>query len=420
MICIVNIGMNHETAPVELRECVARDPDSAGRALVYMRKLACIKEGLFLSTCNRVEALYTTENPQDARQSIISLMAELGNIQKGRFTNHLYHHENSAAVQHVFRVASSLDSMVKGEPQILGQIKDAYSLATQEKTLGVILNKLMQKAFHVAKRVRAETGVPNAAVSISYAAVELAKKIFYDLNGKTVLLVGAGEMAELAARHILNHGVSTIKVANRTFQRAVELARSFNGEAVSFEEIDAQILEVDIVITSTASSEFVIGYEQIKASLRKRRNRPLFFIDIAVPRDVDPRVNKIENIYVYDIDDLKGVIETNMEQREREALKAERIVREETLKFDAWQKTLEVAPTISSLMHKAQTVCQKEIQRRLSAMGDLSPVQIDALEALTHSIAKKIINDPIVVLKEQSNTSEKDLYLDVIRNLFKL
>lgn len=420
MICIVNIGMNHETAPVELRECVARDPDSAGRALVYMRKLECIKESLFLSTCNRVEALYTTENPQDARQSIISLMAELGDIQEDRFANHLYHHENNAAVQHVFRVASSLDSMVKGEPQILGQIKDAYSLAIQEKTLGVILNKLMQKAFHVAKRARTETGVPNAAVSISYAAVELAKKIFYDLNDKTVLLIGAGEMAELAARHILNHGVSSIKVANRTFQRAVELARSFNGEAVSFEEIDEQILEVDIVITSTASSGFVIGYEQIKASLRKRRNRPLFFIDIAVPRDVDPQVNKIENIYVYDIDDLKDVIETNMKQREREVLKAERIVREETLKFDAWRKTLEVAPTISSLMQKAQTVCQKEVQKRLSAMGDLSPVQIDALEALTHSIAKKIINDPIVVLKQQSNTSEKDLYLDVIRNLFKL
>jgi len=420
MIRIVNIGMSHETAPVELRECLAREPGNTTKALVSMRELECIKEGLFLSTCNRVEALYITENPAQAQRAVLSLLSQLGDMPQDQFSGHMYSHEGREATRHIFRVASSLDSLVKGEPQILGQIKEAYHEATREKTVGVILNKLLHKAFQVAKRVRTETGVSDAAVSISYAAVQLAKKIFYDLNGKKVLLIGAGEMAELAARHLLNQGVSAITVANRTFERAVQLAQTFNGKPVSFEEIGPQIFEADIAITSTASSEFVIRYDQIKGSLRKRRNRPLFIIDIAVPRDVEPRVNDLENVYVYDIDDLKGIIEVNVAQREHEALKAERIVAEEVIKFEEWRKTLDVVPTIVSLQEKAETVRQAEIKKRLAAMGNLTPAQVKAVEDLTLSITKKIINDPIVTLKKTAHEPARDLYLDVIRNLFKL
>ena len=420
MIKIVTLGMNHETAPLELRECLARESGNAGSALASMRELECIKEGLFLSTCNRVEALYTSEAPEKARKSVISLMSHLGGIPEHSLLSNLYTFEDIEAVRHIFRVASSLDSMVVGEPQILGQIKDAYYQATKEKTSGVVLNRLMHRAFHVAKRVRTETGVSDAAVSISYAAVELAKKIFYDLSGKRVLLIGAGEMAELAARHLMTHGVASITVANRTFRRAVQVAETFNGSPVSFEEIGAKLLEVDIVITSTASPEYVIDYEQVKSCLRKRRNRSLFFIDIAVPRDVEPRVNDLGNVYVYDIDDLKGVVEINMAQRKDEAVKAERIVQEEVIKFEKWLETLEVVPTIVSLREKAETIRQAELKKSLISLGHLTPSQMKALETLTLSLMEKIINDPILALKGRAARPTRDTYLDITRRLFDL
>jgi glutamyl-tRNA reductase len=420
MIKIVNLGMNHETAPVELRECLAREPGNTAAALTSMRKLQSIREGLFISTCNRVEALYTSEAPEEARRSVIALLSDLGGMPEHAFSSNLYTFEDTEAIRHIFRVASSLDSLVVGEPQILGQIKDAYYQATKEKTAGVVLNRLMHKTFHVAKRVRTETGIADAAVSISYAAVELAKKIFYDLEGKLVLLIGAGEMAELAAKHLLGQGVTSIRVANRTFSRAVQVAESFNGSAVSFDEIGAQLLEADIVITSTASTEYVIDHELVKGSLRKRRNRPLFFIDIAVPRDVEPRVNDLGNVYVYDIDDLKGVVEINIAQRKEEAVKAERIVQEEVIKFEKWIKTLEVVPTIVSIREKAEAIRQAEIKRSLSSLGYLDPSQRKAIEILTLSLAEKIINDPIVVLKRKADRPTRDTYLDIARRLFNL
>jgi glutamyl-tRNA reductase len=420
MIRIVNIGMNHETAPVELRECLAKEPENTSSALASMRELPSIKEGMFISTCNRVEALCTTENPNDARQSIVALMSRIGGISEHNFSSNLYTFEDMEAVKHIFRVASSLDSMAVGESQILGQIKDAYFQATREKTSGVILNRLMHRAFHVAKRVRTETGISDAAISISYAAVELAKKIFHDLDGKKVLLIGAGEMAELAARHLLSNGVESMTVANRTFDRAVRVAESFHGNAVSFEEIGSQLLEVDIVITSTASPDYVITHDQVKGSLRKRRNRPLFFIDIAVPRDVEPRVNDLGNIYLYDIDDLKGVIEVNVARRQQEAVKAERIVLEEVIKFERWLKTLEVVPTIISIKEKAEAIRQIELKRSLRNVDKLTPSQIEMIETLTRSITEKIINDPILVLKRKADRPSKDSYLDITRKLFDL
>lgn len=420
MIRIVNIGMNHETAPVELRECLAKDPAHADRALAMMRELACVKEGMFLSTCNRVEALFTTEQTDEAKGSVIAVLSKLGGMPSESLCSNLFTYEDRDAVRHIFRVASSLDSMVIGEPQILGQIKEAYTRATKENTTGVILNRLLHRAFHTAKRVRTETGISDAAVSVSYAAVELAKKIFYDFKGKKVLLIGAGEMAELAARHLLSQGVSAITVANRTFQKAVEVAQVFKGVPVSFEEIEAQLLEADIVISSTAAPGYVITHDQVKGSMKKRRNRPLFFIDIAVPRDVEPEVNDLENVYAYDIDDLKGIIQVNLSQREEEAVKAERIVEEEVIKFEQWLKTLEVVPTIVSLKEKAETIRQAELKKSLSSLGELSPSQMKSLEALTLSITEKILNDPILFLKQKADRPLGKSYLDTARRLFRL
>jgi len=418
---IINIGMNHETAPVELRECLAAEADETTRALAAMRDLPCIKEGFFLSTCNRVEALVITEKDDETRKSIISLMSRLGNIPEDKLIPSLYTFEGMDAVRHIFMVASSLDSMIVGEPQILGQIKDAYAeAAARQKTSGVILNRIMHRAFHVAKRVRTETGVCEAAVSISYAAVELAKKIFHVLDGKKILLIGAGEMAELAARHLLSNGVTSMVVANRTFERAVQVAELFAASAVSFQEITSQLEDVDIVVTSTASQEFVITYEQVKGCLRKRRNRPLFFIDIAVPRDVQPDVNDLDNVYVYDIDDLKGIIQVNMEQRELEAVKAERIVLEEVLQFEKWLKTLAVVPTIVSLREKAESIVQAELKKSSSALGELTPGQIERIEILTRSIAEKVLSDPISFLKRKADRPTLNTYLDMARNLFSL
>ncbi len=417
---IVNIGMNHETASVELRERLAEDPNNNIRALTFIRDNECIKEGLFISTCNRIEMLLTTDAVSEATDAVISLMSSLAGVSGNSFLSSLYTYKNNDAITHIFRVASSLDSMVVGEPQILGQIKDAYALATQKKTSGVILNRLMHKAFHVAKRVRTETGICGAAVSISYAAVELAKKIFHILEGKEVLLIGAGEMAEAAARHLISQGVSSMTVANRTLDRAVQLAGVFNARPVAFEEIDASLLKADIVITSTGSHEHIITRNQIKSCLRKRRNRPLFFIDIAVPRDVQPEVNQLENVYVYDIDDLKGVINLNLNQRQREAVRAERIVQEEVLKFEKWLKTLAVVPTIVSLRDKIDSTIEAEFNKSRSAFGDITPSQEEAIMVLARSIGHKVINDPIVYLKRKADRPSLDNYLDVTRRLFNL
>jgi len=420
MAKIVDMGMNHETASVDLRERLASDSQATQRALGFIREMACIKEGLFLTTCNRVETIFTTEDIEEARKSMVSFMSELGEVPENQVKSSLYTLEGMDAVQHILRVTSSLDSMVVGEPQILGQIKAAYAEATRQRTSGVVLNRLMHRAFHAAKRVRTETEICGSAVSISYAAVELAKKIFQDLAGKKVLLLGAGEMAELAARHFLNQGVSTMSVANRTFERAVEVAQTFRASPVYLDEIGSQLLDVDIILASTASSRYVVTREGVKGILRKRRNRPLFFIDIAVPRDIEPEVNQLPNVYVYDIDDLQGVVDVNKAERLQEACKAERIVEEESFKFERWLKTLAVVPTIVSLREKAEAIVQTELKKSGSHLGDISPEQMEAVRTLSRSIAEKILNHPILYLKRRSARPTVNTDLDITRKLFGL
>ena len=416
---IILIGINHKTAPVELRECIAFSEDESASALQTLSRKPHIKELLLFSTCNRVEVLVVTENKREAIDSTKDYIAEVNKIPRQAFEDALYIHEGDEAVRHVFRVASSLDSMVVGEPQILGQVKDAYRLATEAKVSGVILNRLLHRTFFVAKRIRTETGIGGHAVSISYAAVELGRKIFGSLESKNVLLVGAGEMAELAVEHLIRNKVGDIYVANRTFENGVELARRFNGQALRFEEIADCLKVVDIIISSTGSPDFVITRDQVKGVIRIRRNRPIFFIDIAVPRDIDPQVNRLSNSYVYDIDDLQGVIDENIEDRQKEAIKGERIVDEAVIQFRDWSASLDVVPTIVALRNKLESIAETEIKKTLQS-NKIPASSTGAIQKMAGSLINKIMHDPTVFLKRNSMTGDKSNHIDLVRKLFKL
>ncbi|NLI82540.1 MAG: glutamyl-tRNA reductase [Deltaproteobacteria bacterium] len=421
MSSIVLVGMNHRTAPVEVREQLAVGCRNQVDPLQLLPRLDHVDELYYLSTCNRVEFLFTSRCKKEAVEEVACVLNEyLGKPGKSSLESFVYVHEGLAAVSHIFRVASSLDSMVVGEPQILGQIKAAYREATERRTVGVILNRLLHKTFSVAKRVRSETSIGSHAVSISYAAVELARKIFGTLEDKRVLLIGAGEMVELAAEHFLSHGVGHMTVANRTLERAVELARQFKADTIAFEHIPDVLKSVDIVLSSTGSPEPIVHYQEVKSRMRERRNRPIFFIDIAVPRDIDPRINEIENVYLYDIDDLQGVVDINRDQRQKEAEKAEHIVAEEALKFGIWLQTLDVVPTIVALRNKAEGIRCGELQKTFSQLPHLTQKDRESIELLTQSIVKKLLHDPIVFLKKKSARESRQTFSDFTQQLFNL
>lgn len=416
---IVLLGLNHKTAPVELRECIAFTDDQTAATLVGLRNLPYIDEVLLFSTCNRVEVLMVTTRVGEAVRSATQRLLRAGSVSLEEFENALYVHRGDEAVRHVFRVASSLDSMVVGEPQILGQVKQAYRTAVDLRTSGVILNRLLHRTFFVAKRIRSETGIGDHAVSISYAAIELGRKIFGNLSGKKLLLIGAGEMAELAVEHLIRHRAAAVRVANRTFSRAMELAARFRGSAIRFEEIIDGLAEVDIIISSTGSPDFILKKTQLKGVMRKRRNRPLFLIDIAVPRDIDPEINQISNAYVYDIDDLTGVIEENIEDRQREAVKGERIIDEAVIRFRQWLGSLDVVPTIKALRQKIEDIAEAEIHKTVGHI-DLSENDVCALRRMTQALINKILHDPTEVLKQNGCQGGRSTYLDVARKLFRL
>jgi glutamyl-tRNA reductase len=419
MVEIVLLGINHKTAPVEVRECIAFSAEESTTAQQVLHRKPFIKEVLLFSTCNRVEVLLVTDDKPQAIAATKKFIAEFNKIPLKQFDSALYCHAGDEAVRHVYRVAASLDSMVVGEPQILGQIKDAYRSATSIKTSGVILNRLLHRTFFVAKRIRTETGIGDRAVSISYAAVELARKIFGALEGKKVLLIGAGEMAELAVEHLIRNRADDIYVANRTFENGVALARKFNGKAIRFEEIDDSLQSVDIIISSTGATDFVITREQVKKSIRIRRNRPLFFIDIAVPRDIDPKINRLTNSYVYDIDDLKGIIDENIDDRNKEAVKAERIVDEAVIRYREWFDGLDIVPTIVALRKKLESIAEAEIKKTLHS-SQIPDATAPAIYRMTNSLINKILHDPTVFLKKDGMQNDKSLYIDTVRKLFKL
>lgn len=417
---IVLLGLNHKTASVDVRECIAFSADETDRALTMLRNHPDIGESVLFSTCNRIELLMAVDQSEAAIPTAKQFISDFKKVPISQFDEALYQYVGDDAVRHTFQVAASLDSMVVGEPQILGQMKTAYRKATEEGTSGVILNKLLHRTFFVAKKVRTETGIGDHAVSISYAAIELAKKIFGDLDGKQVMLIGAGEMAELAVEHLIRNRAGAITVANRTFERGVELAQRFSGKAINFEEIVDSIKAVDIVISSTGAKEYVLRREQVKQAMRSRRNRRLFFIDIAVPRDIDPEINRINNAYVYDIDDLKGIVDENVEDRHREARKAQRIIDEAVIGFRRWYDTLEVVPTIVSLRSKVETMARNELEKTLGSMNHLSEADKRAIERMTGALVNKILHEPTSFLKNDGCRGDKAISLDVTRKLFKL
>jgi glutamyl-tRNA reductase len=417
---IILIGLNHKTAPVKIRECLAFSQEETRSALGDLRDMAAVVEAMLFSTCNRVELLIIAEETQDAAEQAMDFLAQFKQLPLEDFESSLYLHRGEAAVRHVFRVGASLDSMVVGEPQILGQIKAAYRTATEEKTSGVILNRLLHRTFFVAKRIRTETGIGDSAVSISYAAIELGRKIFGELEGKEVLLIGAGEMAELAVEHLIRHRSGHIFVANRTFERGVELAANYKGTAIRIEEVPDYLRRVDIIISSTGARDFILKKQDVKAVMRGRRNRPIFFIDIAVPRDIDPAINTLNNAYVYDIDDLKDVVEENIEDRNSEAIKAERIIDEAVINFRQWFQGLGVVPTIKALRSKVQGIAREEVRKTLQQMDHLSPEDRQAIERMTELLTNKILHEPTRYLKSDGCQKDRATSLDITRKIFGL
>lgn len=417
---IIVVGLSHKTAPVEIRERVAFAPTAMEQPLHECQALPAVIEGMIVSTCNRVEFYATTREPDSAIVQLRRFMATYHNLNLEELEKHLYDYQGEEAIRHVFRVSSSLDSMVIGEPQILGQIKTAYGYATEFRTVGLILNRFMHKAFSVAKRIRTETNIAGNAVSVSFAAVELARKIFGTLENKTVLLIGAGEMCELAARHFINNGVSKVLVTNRTFARAEKLAAEFQGFPVAFDEFPSQLHQVDIVLTSTGAPNFILEKPKVEEVLKLRKYKPMFFIDIAVPRDIDPKVNKLDNIYLYDVDDLQGVVQANLKERHKEAKKAEAIIDQEIGQFHAWLATLEVKPTIIALRQKIEEIRRGELEKSLKNLKGLGDKELKSVESLTAAIINKIMHLPISTLKQAQQNSAEDSYVDAVRTLFGL
>ncbi|HKS26806.1 MAG TPA: glutamyl-tRNA reductase [Pyrinomonadaceae bacterium] len=417
---ILLVGLNHKTAPVEVRERLAFTDEACAESLRVLVDGQVVREGLIVSTCNRVEVLAETSAPlAESFDRIKGFLSHSRRIGHDDFASHLYSHEEEQAVRHVFRVASSLDSMVVGEPQVLGQVRHAYSIALEAGTAGRILNRLVHHAFRTAKRVRSETGIAASAVSISYMAVELGRKIFGSLKGSMVLLVGAGEMAELSAQHLVNAGASHVLVTNRTHSTAEQLAAKFGGRAVAFSELSKHLAAADIVICSTGAEEYVITSEMARESLGARRNRPSFFIDISVPRNVDPRIGEINNLFVFDIDDLESVIASNIREREKEAERAELIIDSEVMQFQQALRALDIGPTIGALRQKMQEMARQELERHRHKLGPLTPEQEKAIESLLISTVNKI-SHPVMHRMRRSYDTGSEENIQAWREIFGL
>ena len=412
------VGLSHHTAPIEVRERLHFPEKDLPAALHALVERDAVEEAIILSTCNRVEILARLTDDADARSLLGDFLSRQRRVPRDLLDKHLYHHSQREAVRHIFRVAASLDSMIVGEPQVLGQVKAAYATGRAVGTVGGILDAVLAHAFATAKKVRTETGVAASAVSVSYAAVELARKIFGSLEGKTVFLIGAGKMSELAARHLRRSGARAIFVANRTLARAEELAKELGGETVRFDELLSFISRADIVISSTGAPVYIIKKEHGARFLAERRNRPMFFIDIAVPRDIDPALNKLNNIFLYDIDDLQQVVEANLRQRRREALRAEEIVEREVDRLLGRLKRLEVAPTIAALQEHLHGLRQQELER--ARLRDLSPEQHTAVEEMTRRLVNKILHGPIAELKRLPQEPNGLKLTEFARRLFRL
>jgi glutamyl-tRNA reductase len=413
---ILLTGVNHKTAPVELREQLAIAPDRLSDATRALLEFPGVHEAMILSTCNRVELLACHEA---SSPDLLGFLRSYLGIDPTSLRPHAYEYRETDAVQHLFRVAASLDSMVVGEPQILGQVKESYTAARSVGAVQTHLEKLLQSTFTVAKKVRNETQIGSSSVSIASVAVDLAKKIFGSLEGKRVLLVGAGKMSELAARHLLQQGADSLLVTNRTHDRAVRLANNFQGQAVRFDDLYTTADQADIIITSTGSQEYIFRREHGQQFLHKRRNRPMFFIDIAVPRDIDPEMNRVDGVFLYDIDDLQSVSASHLDERTREAQRAEAIIAEEVLRFQRKAQALNVTPMIVNLQNTAEELRQAELRRAQARLQSLTPEQQAAVEAVTRGLMNKFLHMPMQALKAAALEADT-VMLEVMREVFHL
>ncbi len=413
-------GLNHKTAPVEVRERLNFDQNALGPALAELKRLPGVQEGMVLSTCNRVEVSMWLEEAADARALGEQFLSSSRAVPREFVAPYLYCYEEAEAIRHLFRVAASLDSMVVGEPQILGQLKTAYALAKAHGAISGAMDALLTRAFSVAKRVRTETGIGENAVSVSYVAVELARQIFGKLDRSRIMLVGAGKMSELAARHLKRAGAEQILVTNRTHARAVEMASLFRGRVVEYERFRELLPEVDIVITSSAAPLYILRKEDMRRVIEARRNRPMFLIDIAVPRNIDPAVNELDNVFLYDIDDLQRVAAENLRNRLEEAREAEAIIDEEVRRMVARLKAREVTPTIVSLQQHLESLRQGELERIQTKLATLTPEQREAVEAMTRSLINKIAHGPISELRRQAAQPDGLATIETIRRVFRL
>jgi len=414
----VVIGLNHKTADVDLREKLAFNGPKLEEGIRQIRALPEIKETIIISTCNRVEIYLTVKDVAKAFEAVKDFFVRFFEIRKESLDNALYLYADMEAVRHIFRVSSSLDSMVVGEPQILGQLKDAFEFALERKTTGVLLNRLLKKSISVAKRIRTETKIAENAVSISFAAVELARKIFDDLPEKSFMLLGAGEMAELAAKHMMNNGVINIVIANRTYETGCNLAKEFNGRAIKFDAYLDELAHMDILICSTGAPKYVLMKDQMQKVMKERKNRPVFLIDISVPRNIDPEINDLDNVYLYDVDDLKGVVDTNILERQKEAKKAEEIIEEEIETFQRWLSSLDSVPVVIALREKAEAIKKEELEKLLNRLPEIGEKERKAIEGMAGSIINKLIHAPTVALREDSE--DRDIMIATIKRLYGL
>lgn len=417
---LIVVGLNHRTAPVEVREKVSFRAEQLSPIFASLRGRQALAEGLVLSTCNRTEVYAVGPDYHPAVDAATWLIADGGGLSAAELKGHLYTHRDEAAARHLFRVACGLDSMILGETQVLGQVKAAYQQAQEERTVGKLLHGLLAQALQVGKRAQTETEIGQNAVSVSYAAVELARKVFDGFHGRTILIVGAGKMSELTARHLRDAGADRVAVLNRTRARAQGLAAAFDGVAAGLDELPEWLAEADLVISSTGASGFLVTREMLAVAMQKRRHRPVFIVDIAVPRDVEAAAGSLDGVFLYDIDDLQNVVQANLRERRREARKVERIVEEELQRFRAWRASLEVVPIIRSLRDKAASIQRTELEKAFARLPNLSVRDRQVIEALASGIVNKILNDPTLRLKEAAAGDLGALYAQAVSHLFNL
>jgi glutamyl-tRNA reductase len=417
MFNLLIVGLNHRTAKLDIRQMAAFNAEKLPVGLNHLSGCPGILESMIVSTCNRVEILSSIDPQADVVQSIESFLSESSGIGLAELQSALYRHRDEQAVRHLFRVASSLDSMVLGEPQILGQLKSCYTAAVDAKNVGSALNGLLQSAFRTAKRVRSETNIGEYPVSVSSAAVELVRKIFGDLQKKSILIVGAGKMGEAAIRHLADSGAKSVYLTNRSPEAARELASRFNGMPVPFGELTDWISRVDIVITSTGASEMLIDRAMVQRIMVQRKNAPIAFIDISVPRNIDPAIGSIDNVFCYDIDDLAAVVEANLHERVKASATAEKIIDQEVQVFCNRAKSSSIGPVVKQVQGGIEEICRSELERSLKKLGPQEPKQVQELEKMIARIAGKIAHPLVVQLRNNPDSLNESAYMNLVNHL---